>query len=210
MSRNHKLSDETVARLLSGRDAPSVLEKERGFSRIFAKLEAEPKPVRRYFRPLVLALAGSFCLLALLLLRTPTLPEFATRGAPVTDSAAFRPLCTGSALARCKQGSALGFEVTGSSERQYFAAFARRPDGVVVWYLPEANGVSVRLDANASSRVLDRGARLGNEEPPGQYELYGVFSQQPLTRAQIKSALGDDLQGSRGVSVLRRSFEVEP
>ena len=210
MTLNQKLSDETVARLLSGRNAPSVLERERQFERIFAAIEADSKPARRYFRPFAFALGGSLCVLALLLLRRPAVPEFAARGGPAPSGVAFRPLCAGASDAHCKQGSALAFEVTAGAELQYFAAFAQRPDGAVVWYFPEANGVSVRLDRNASSPVLDRGARLGNDEPPGHYELYGVFSKQPLTRAQIKSALGADLQGTNGVNVLRRSFEVEP
>jgi len=207
VNRKQKISDETVARLLSGRNAPSVLEKERLFEHVFQQVALETKPTRARWQPLAFAFASALCLVAVLLLR-PHAPEFAARGGLGLSEPTFRPLCNSGADALCKQGQALGFEVMASAEPQYFAAFAQRPDGAIVWYLPEASGKSLQLSREPGSPVLDRGVQIGTEQPPGHYEVFGVFSSRPLTRAEIKSAVGDDLRGSRDVRVVRRSIEV--
>ncbi len=115
----------------------------------------------------------------------------------------------GSPSEACRAGARLAFEVTASEGRGYFAAFARRSDGVVIWYFPEPSGVSL-LVPRASASLLDRAVELGTEQPPGQYRVYGVFSARPLPRADVKRALGDDLRGSADVSVVVQDLEVLP
>jgi len=209
LTRPRKIDDETVARLLSGRDLPSVLEKERLFERIHAHVAAQPTATRSTWQRWVWACAGAAALLAAALFR-PIATEFAARGSALPNTPSFRPLCVGEAISRCKPGSALAFEVSSGSATPYFAAFARRADGTVVWYFPAANGVSVPLVATGGSALLDHGVQIGAEQPPGHYEIYGIFSALPLSRAELRTALGDDLKGSAGITVVRRSFEVSP
>lgn len=194
--------DETLARLLAGRDAPSVLEKERQFEAIFAKIQA---PKRPRWQPFAASVGGALCLAAALALWLRT-PELASRGPALAEQPELRALCA----KPCRQGGALAFEVSGSPKRGFFAAFAQRADGAIVWYLPDASGQSAPLARGNGPAVLDHGVQLGPEQPPGVYEIYGIFSEQPMTRAQIKAALGDDLRGRDGVTVVQRRFEVEP
>ena len=200
MSTDPNPSDETVARLLSRRNAPSVLEKEQQFERIFAAVSARP----RWQRWAPLAGAGLAVAAALALwVRTP---DFASRGAALTSEPEFRALCA----VPCKQGGTLAFELDAPGGPHYFAAFAQRADGAIVWYLPDADAPSQALSRDAKSLVLDRGVQIGSEQPPGSYEIYGVFSSRALTRSEIKRALGNDLRGREGITVVRRHIQVEP
>jgi hypothetical protein len=70
--------------------------------------------------------------------------------------------------------------------------------------------VGARLAASASALLLEQGVKLGPEHVPGRYLVYGVFSSEPLTRAQIKAVLGDELRGQAGVNVVVRELEITP
>ena len=200
------MDDELAARLLSGRNSPSVLQKEALFARIHAQVA--PRPAFTRWKQASLGFAAALSAAAALLF-WPSTPEFATRGGGPSNEPAFRVQCLGGGESSCRRGSALAFEFAPQAEAQYFAAFARRADGAVVWYFPTANGLSLPVAENGSF-VLDHAVELGAEQPPGHYEVFGVFSPAPLSRAQIKSALGEDLRGTQGVHVVRRSFEVLP
>jgi hypothetical protein len=205
--------ERTVARLLSGRNAPSVLEKEQLFERIYARVA--PAPRRAVWYRLGLAAAGAAVLVGALWLRVRPAPlaqsqEFAARGAQLEATESFRLLCSGVALTSCKSGSTLGFELFGLSVPRYFAAFARRGDGPVIWYTPSPEGVTAGVAPSASAVLLEQGVSLGSEHAPGQYLVYGVFSSESLSRAQIKAALGQDLRGRAGMNVVVRELEVTP
>ena len=205
--------ERTVARLLSGRNAPSVLEKERLFERIYAGVA--PASRRAAWYRLGLAAAGAAVLAGALWLRVHPAPpapgqEFAARGARLEATESFRLLCSGAAMTACKNGSTLGFELSGLAEPRYFAAFARRGDGAVIWYMPPPEEVTAGVAPSASAVLLEQGVSLGSEHVPGHYLVYGVFSSEPLTRAQIKAALGQDLRGRAGTNVVVRELEVTP
>jgi hypothetical protein len=203
--------ERTVARLLSGRNAPSVLEKEQLFERIYAGVARAPR--RAVWYRLGLAAAGAAVLVGALWLRVrpaPPAQEFAARGAGLEATESFRLLCSGAAITSCKSGSTLGFELFGLAEPRHFAAFARRGDGTVIWYTPPPEGVTAGVAPSASSMLLGQGVSLGREHTPGRYLVYGVFSREPLTRAQIKTALGQDLRGPAGMNVVVRELEVTP
>ena len=212
MIPDRPLNDETVARLLSRRDSPSVLQKEALFERIYAQI---PREVARPRWPVAVVAFGFLVALTFALMPwlRPARSEFATRGAPLSRARAraprFEAHCVGRSAEACKAGDRLAFEVTASEGADYFAAFARRADGVVIWYFPEASGLSLPVP-KAPASLLDRAVELGAEQPPGHYQVYGVFSARPLTRADVKQALGDELTGSAGVSVVQRSLEVLP
>jgi hypothetical protein len=210
LTRQRQLNDETAARLLSGRDRPSVLQKEALFEQLYRRVaRREPAASRWPWRQLSLAGGAALCVAAALLLR-PTAPEFTTRGGGPVNEPAFRVLCFGGGETSCRVGGALAFEVGAGAQSQYFAAFARRSDGAIIWYFPALDGLSTPLGSEPRSLMLDHGVELGAEQPPGHYEIFGIFSARPLSRAEIKAALGDDLRGSRALRVVRRGFEVLP
>ncbi|HEY3668341.1 MAG TPA: hypothetical protein VGL19_20200, partial [Polyangiaceae bacterium] len=90
------------------------------------------------------------------------------------------------------------------------AAFARRADGAVIWYTPPPEGVTASVAPSASAVLLEQAVSLGSEHVPGHYQVYGVFSSEPLTRARIKAVLGQELRGRGGVNVVVRELEVTP
>ena len=72
------MDDHDLARLLSGRAEPSVLEKEEVFERVHAKTRAAP---RRWSRRVALAGAGAAAAAAAWLALPAAPPEFVGRGA---------------------------------------------------------------------------------------------------------------------------------
>ena len=200
------MDEELAARLLSGRNSPSILQKEALFARIHA--EATPSLLLARWKRASFGIAAALSIAAGLALWART-PEFAARGGGPSSEPAFRVQCFESEGTSCRSGHALAFEFAPQAQAQYFAAFARRSDGAVVWYFPTPDGLSLPV-AQTGSLMLDHAVQLGAEQPPGHYEIFGVFSAEPLSRARIKSALGEDLRGTQGVRVVRRSFEVLP
>ena len=134
---------------------------------------------------------------------TGTRDELAARGggAPV---AALKLHCAEA----CSTGAKLLFDLDGTTGYRYFAAFARRGDGVVLWYFPDTpDGTSVELEAANTRGVLDRSIVLGGEHAPGHYQVFGVFSQAPLTRAQLHAAFTGDSAGP-GTAVVAQELDV--
>ncbi len=191
-----------LARLLSGRDEPSVLETEALFDRIAG--EVAPRPWWR--RPIAWgALSGlATAAAAVALVFAPVEREFGTRGG---EEPVLRAHCVVDAeTAPCAQGAKLLFDARPPEGAPHFAALAKRPDGTVIWYLPAPDAASSPLgDATA---VVPTAIRLGDEHPAGRYELFGVFTKDAMTRAQIEASVGAELRGGPGVTVVRRELEV--
>jgi hypothetical protein len=166
-----------IPRLLAGRDRISRLEKEEILGNVLAA--SAPRRTRWWWAALP-ALAIAAIVLLVVLPRKPS-DEFTARGGgkPV---AAFTPSCN-----PCKPGGTLVFDVHGTTGYRYFAAFSRRSDGTVLWYFPAAGGASVDLVDQPAHGVLNRGIVLGPEHAAGTYHVYGVFSNEPLTREQIRA-----------------------
>jgi hypothetical protein len=200
------VDDEELARLLSGRDGPSVLEQEAGFERLLGKLGRRPAPVRwRLWLPGVAALAAAAAAV-LLMVREPA-PELVARGGQAREPALSVLCVEHGAAGRCPSGGRLAF-VAEPGGFDYLALFARRGDGLVIWYFPSADGQSVPL-ADRSGKPLSHGIKLGEDQPPGSYELVGVFSRRPLTRAAIKRELGAALESGAQHRVVRQTLIVE-
>jgi hypothetical protein len=79
-----------------------------------------------------------------------------------------------------------------------------------VWYWPGPEGKSLPVIAFADKRAPHTAVMLDRMHPPGDYEVFGVFSRQPLDRARLKQVLGDDLRGDGSVQIVRRGFTVAP
>ena len=182
--RNQK----TLLRLLSGKNRLSAAEKEDILAVVLARVE-EPTPIQRR-RGLLFALAGAAAALAVILtvLIRPRSDEFASRGGE--SAASFEARCAGADGVRtCRAGDKLLFEVTGGPGAEYFAAFARRGDGAVIWYFPAEGQASPALAERAPRGVLDSGILLGPEHPPGRYTVVGLFSPRPLSRDQVRETV---------------------
>src|SRR5258706_6564584 len=100
MSEKTPLDDRTVGRLLSGRDGPSVLEKEQLFERIYqGTFPSSRAPQRAWFRVGVGAAAVvAVALGAALWLRPSGVPpgsELTARGVGSKSGESFQLLCSG-------------------------------------------------------------------------------------------------------------------
>lgn len=199
--RNQK----TLLRLLSGKNRLSAAEKEDILTGVLARVE-EPTPVQRR-RALLFSLSGAAAALAvvLIVMIRPGGDEFASRGGQ--PAASFEARCAGADGVRtCRAGDKLLFEVTGGSGAEYFAAFARRGDGAVIWYFPAEGESSPALAERAPRGVLDSGILLGPEHPPGRYTVVGLFSPRPLSRDQVRETVAAPADDVIAVS---RELEIE-
>jgi hypothetical protein len=172
MERTMK-DDERMARLLAGANRPSPLERDARFERVWTRVQ----PRRRRSWAIAMSLAGTTAAL-LLFVRVHVRDEFTARGASAVGLRAF---CAG----ECRAGGKLFFEAHGLAAPAYVAAYARRPDGTILWYLPAAAEPERRIEHDG---LLPDGAILGAEHTPGRYELITVVSTRPLDRAHARTA----------------------
>jgi hypothetical protein len=138
-------------------------------------------------------------------LRTPADPELQSRG-KATAIPTLRLACLETAQAgTCRIGDTLAFDIGGlPADRRHFAAFARRADGVVIWYFPTADGQSEPVEP--ATGLLKQAVRLGPPHVPGPYQIVVVFSRTAMTRADIKKALEASPAPADGLLVLERAM----
>jgi len=183
-------SKHLATRLLSRRNRLTRGEKDE----IFARVLAETAPRRRVRWPslafALVAATAAFVVVPRLLgapgpgERRAEAPGFTARGDGAT---AFGLVCSGQASATCPLGQTLMFDLQGAPHR-YFAAFARRDDGAVIWYFPDAaTGRSLDLSERLSHGLLDQGIELDAAHGAGHYRVYAIYSAAPLSRDDIKS-----------------------
>lgn len=199
------LDDRTLERLLAGRDAPSVTEKEELFERIHARVQSEAG-ARRWLVPALGAALSAAAAAVFAFLLPSAAPEFQARGGSVDAPVELQLSCGREA---CRPGAKLSFSVR-SAAGGYFAAFARRGDGVIIWYFPDELGTTPAVPASETSAVLARAIVLGPEHAAGSYEVFGVFTARALTQGELEQALGDDLRGKGDMRVVRQNLEVAP
>lgn len=191
--------NDLVPRLLSGRNRISRLEKERVLQQVLSQVaaaETEKVATRRRNRwlwPGLLALASTTAGLALLW-RVQQWPSrdgelWTRRGGPVAPGQSqLQTVCSdGQKEVACAPGRRLLLGLSFAPERPFFAAYAVRPDGAVLWYVPAAaTQASVDLRAWLRRGYLAESLLLGDEHLPGRYRLYAIFSPQPLERQSLK------------------------
>ena len=228
------ISDPELARLLSGRDELSVLERERLRDQI---LDASCPKVHRWWHLSakvvtagVLSTAAAAAL-GLLVLRGAVMPlsagdtprehgvesqvtaapksdeSFVARGGTAGPSLEISCVRSGG-LGRCNLGSKLTFKVAARGQWQHFSAFSQTSDGTIFWYFPGPSGVGVALDAGAEPRLLDSAAVL-TDEMVGSLTIYGVFSSEPFTRDDVKRALGPQFEADASIRLVKRRVVVE-
>ncbi|CAN5167442.1 hypothetical protein BH11MYX1_BH11MYX1_35230 [soil metagenome] len=189
-----------TSRLLAGRDHLSRSEKDE----ILAGLgQPGPRPRHRWVWLALPALAAAVALVVIAPWHPSPGSELSARGGsrPV---ATLRVTCAGG----CRHGAKLLFDLHGTTAYRYFAAFAKRGDGTVLWYFPATDDAT--SIERSSSGVLDRGIVLGAEHPVGTYRIYGVFSNAPLTRGEIRDAFDPTkLDAGPGTAVVAADMEVQ-
>jgi hypothetical protein len=193
--------DRLVSRLLAGDDRLSRIEKDAVLDGVLATVA----PPRRTRWPwLALPVVAAVALFVIAPWRSSE-PEFAARGGS-SPMASLHVTCT----AGCTRGAKLLFDLHGTSSYRYFAAFAKRGDGTVLWYFPTSDtSTSADLATLPTSGVLDRGIVLGEDHPAGSYRVYGVFSREPLARATIRDAFdATRLTAGVGTEVVTSDVEV--
>jgi hypothetical protein len=190
-------SDRLIPRLLARRDRLGRIEKDAILETVLAGV-APRRRARWWLAVAAPVLAAAAVLFVIAPWRHES--EFTARGSsrPV---ATFRATCNGG----CTRGGKLVFDVYGTTSYRYFAAFAKRGDGTVLWYFPAADGTSLDIAASLHG-VLDQGIVLGDEHPAGSYRVYGVFSDAPLTRAQVRAVFDEGARA--GTEVVTVDLEV--
>lgn len=179
---------------------------------VLAGLEPD-RPRPRWGLAWVLAPAMSAALVLLLWFGAGREPELVARG-----GASFETLCASAATpellvpsARCPRGAALAFRAGPSAALPYFAAVARDGRGNVLWYVPtKEEGQSVDLRAGRRDGVVPVAALLGPEHEADHYEIYGVYSAEPLDRAAIRAILERSMKGEATAAaiVVKRSLSL--
>lgn len=186
--------DRLTSRLLAGRDELSRIEKDKIF-------DAALPNARKKMRWVWLAVPALAAIVLVVVAPWRSHDPFTARGGgePVGTMQAS---CTGG----CAQGGKLLFDLHGTTGYRYFAAFARRGDGPVLWYFPAKDGeTSIAVPANG---VVDRGIVIGPEHTTGTYRVFGVFSTEPLTREKLRDAF-DPAHLTAGPDTQVRTTEVE-
>ena len=208
-------SDETLDRLLAGRDRMSRMDKERVFDTVCAELAASEPAQPRRRRYLIAALAGATAIAAIvpviLLTRSSTDDgELVARGGDGAPSFVLR--CGASAgTGPCDRGETVAFDIARTAaSHAHFAAFAQREsDGLIIWYFPATrDATSIDLARHTERGLIDVGIMLGAEHEPGAYRVYGVFGPRPLSRDDVKAAVQADEAGD-DIAVVTRTLVVK-
>ena len=224
-SRKYRFFD---TRLFSRRDSLSIQEKEYVFKSV---LSQHSRRERKYvFRPFSALswktrLAGVF--VAVLLLTPLSLvlwkgekpqDEFYGKGQKV-ETPFFSISCVGpSGKTVCRRGEKLAFRLhtqfrpLQQTEHLYFSAFARRDaDGLIYWYSPaNETGESLLLKDLGEEGVLPKGIVLDEAYKPGKYQVFGILTNAPLRRREIRSLLDGTLGDKPGVvQVSKVHFSME-
>ena len=193
-----------VRRLLSGKDRLTPMEKEAIFEDVWQ--EIRPRPWRG-LRPLLglgAVVATGMALFFVIPTASGPNDRFATKGG---GEAFLAVACVqGDKPAPCTPGRKLLFDV-GPAAEGFFAAWAERPDGATIWYLPDREDqTSFPIDSNTRG-VLSRAVVLGPEHIAGNYQVLGVFSDSPLSRQQLREVAAQNVQRP-GIQIVRRQLEV--
>jgi hypothetical protein len=197
-------SKPVISRLLSGRNRLSRLEKEQILDNVLAEV-APRRRSRLWFAAMPAVAAAVVLLLVLAPWRSREQGDFTTRGAGHSFGA-FKPACAHG----CSAGDKILFDLHGTTGYRYFAAFSQRADGTVLWYFPSSDdATSLDLSRQLGSGVLDHGIVIGSEHSAGSYRVFGVFSNEPLSRAQIRDRFdAERVTAGPGTSMIEQELVV--
>jgi hypothetical protein len=197
-------SKHAISRLLAGRNRLSRQEKEQILDGVLGAV-APRRMSRWWFAAMPAVAAAAVVMLVLAPWRAREQSDFTTRGGSHVLGA-FTPTCASG----CTAGDKILFDMNGTKGYRYFAAFSQRADGTVLWYFPSSDdAVSLDLDRQLGSGVLDHGIVIGGEHFAGTYRVFGVFSNEPLSRAQIRERFdAERVIAGPGTSVIEQELVV--
>ncbi len=201
-----------IPRLLSGKNQLSRSEKDEIFEKVMGKVAPPARSNWRLAPAFLLASVAALLLIPLAINNgdeDSVQREFTARGGS-SASSAFSMTCANSSES-CQTSDKLVFDLSASTGYQYFSAFAKRADGAVIWYFPELpNGLSLDLHQQLQDGVLDRGVVIGSNHRTGKYQVYGIFSDEPLTRNEIKNRFKvEEVTIGSGTSVVTRELVIQ-
>lgn len=186
--------DQNLARLLAGRDEPSVLEKEAQFERIFAEVQAEQGTGSAWWRRLYWVAPVVAAVGAVLLFLPRTGDEFSARGPSTT--AIVRGYCAGPGVdtlspalpgaTRCEVGEHLLLRLMPPKTRPFAAAYIERADGRILWLFPGRGESMPRRPP--TENLFPRSFEL-SELPAGTHQLHVLFSADGLSRDALARRL---------------------
>ena len=197
-------SDRLVPRLLSGRDRLSRIEKDAILEQVLGARTSR-RTRWMWFAAPVLAAGVAILVIAPWRNDRAATETIAARGGSARAIASLHVTCAGA----CTPGAKLLFDLHGTTTFRYFAAFAQRDDGTVLWYFPTSDAATSIELGNATSGVLEQGIVLGAEHPAGHYVVFGVFSNAPLTRAAIRDGFVESSRTLPGANVVTAELEVQ-
>ena len=201
--------DPRFDRLLSGRDRPSITEREAVLDRLLEGAGPRTRPfwtVERWAWALAAAAAA--------LLLVPSALLLHGRGERLTARGGAEPVAVvelacsrGDPAQGCPRGAKLFFRVQAPEKRRYFAALGVSQTGSAVWYFPSGDAQRSELLPAAGSGVLAQAIVLGDEHLPGVYQVLSVFSEWPMAREEIRKAIEDAAERSTTIVRGRRVVE---
>ncbi len=192
--------DPQIGRLLSGTERASPLERAEIFDDVFRKTVGRERLVRR-------ALIGSAAVLTVVLGALIMPPKedrdrFTAKGGQV---ASFALRCADAQGQRCpcEPGSTLLFQLEPAGA-SHLGLFAKGPKSQLIWFFPKSpQETSLALAGHLQAGILDRAVQLGEEHPSGTYEVVGVFTREPASRAELMA-----LAARGGPQVVTRSLRI--
>ena len=193
---------ERAARLLSGKNEPSVLERESLARSVLDDTAAKADGGRGRLR-LRLAAAAIVGAAAVLLVVIALPNDLTPRSGQVGTS--FETICRPGP--DCTVGGQLVFRVSNAPEGfEHVAIFARRKDGLVIWYFPtDEYQMSTTF---TDSEWMDEGVALVGEHDPGLYIVHALVSTKPVTRATVRQMV--EAGGNESHELLRTEVMLHP
>ena len=200
-------------RLLSRCDSPSIQEKELVLeSVLLEKRKQEKQGVMKHFFADFLRsrVAGTIIVMLFLIpfglffFFSGQEDEFRRKGDD--DAPFFSVTCFDSdGQTSCRRGTKLAFRLHRSSfskDNLYFAAFNKsEADDTIYWCFPsDKTGESISIKGIEADGILPRGVLLNDSYKLGEYQTFGILSDAPLNRQQIR-AIFDDPTSERGEAI---------
>ncbi|MEM8605842.1 MAG: hypothetical protein AAGF92_01955 [Myxococcota bacterium] len=193
---------ERAARLLSGRNEPSVLERESLARSVIDDAVGQPDK-RRHHLWIRLAAAGAVGAAVVTLLVTPLPRDLAPRSGSAGTT--FETICRPGP--DCAVGGQLVFRVSNAPQGfEHVAIFAQREDGLVIWYFPtDEREMSATF---RDSEWMDEGVALVGAHAPGLYVIHALVSREPVTRASARALV--ERGGDESHELLRTQVTLHP
>ncbi|HEY3450945.1 MAG TPA: hypothetical protein VGK67_31605 [Myxococcales bacterium] len=205
------LPDPQLNRLLAGRDELTQADKDAALEQIFERLPADhvERPAGLLAPWLRWALVGLGLLLVAPIwyftVAQGPVDQFTARG-PADAKPSFAVVCAETlAEGKCAKGGKLLFRVEPRGARRFAALAIAAGGGAVVWYFTD-----VGIEGLGADGLLAVGVPLGPEHAAGRHEVVGVFSNQTLTKDEIRALLEAPEKSAGQGQVVRRALEVTP